>query len=61
MTKWSPRKWWLVIHLAVFFPLLIWIGWKGRDAPKIVFSVLLAIGFAAIGYHLARLLQRDQK
>lgn len=53
----SPYHVWLAIHLVLFFPLLIWVGWKGPEAPKIAFSLLLAVGIAAFGYHLVRLFQ----
>lgn len=42
---------WLKLHLAIFVPLLILLGIRGRQSPPFLFSVLTAIGCAAIGYH----------
>lgn len=55
--KRGPYHVWLVIHLVLIFPLLIWVGYRGRSAPDIAFSLLMTIGIAAIGYHLVRILQ----
>jgi hypothetical protein len=48
---------WLMVHLALFFPLLIWVGLKKKEAPRVIFSLILAIGCAAVGYHSIRLVQ----
>lgn len=42
---------WFVLHFLLFVPLLIWIGLMGTTAPPFLFSILVAIGCAAIGYH----------
>ncbi|AAC96498.1 hypothetical protein PBCV1_A130R [Paramecium bursaria Chlorella virus 1] len=42
---------WIVLHLLLFVPLLVWIGLMGTAAPPFLFSILVAIGCAAIGYH----------
>lgn len=42
---------WLKLHLAIFVPLLILLGIRERQSPPFLFSVLTAIGCAAIGYH----------
>lgn len=55
--KLSQYHVWLFIHLAIFIPLLIAIGVMKDRAPKILFSLVLAIGIAAIGYHLIRFYQ----
>lgn len=55
--KMSQYHVWLFIHLALFIPLLIAIGVMRDRAPKILFSLVLAIGIASIGYHLIRLYQ----
>jgi len=49
---------WLLVHLGLFIPLLIWVGIKQTKAPRIVFSFLLAIGCAAVLYHIIRLSER---
>lgn len=54
----SPYQVWLLLHLLAFVPLLLWVAIRRQQAPRIVFSLLTAIGAAAIGYHLIRLAQR---
>ena len=48
---------WLVWHLLIIGGLLIACGIGRQHAPSIVFSLLLALGFAAFGYHLTRWIQ----
>lgn len=57
----SQRYVWFVIHLALFAPLLIYVGIKQEATPNIAYSLLLAIGIAAFGYHFIRYLQSFQK
>lgn len=52
---WSERHVWFALHAAVFAGLLIYVGLKGEDAPQVAFSLLLAVGIAAFGYHLVRM------
>ena len=42
---------WFVLHLLIFIPLLIWVGLLGTNAPPFLFSIFVALGCAAIGYH----------
>ena len=42
---------WIKLHLATFVPLLILLGIRGRQSPPFLFSILVALGCAAIGYH----------
>ena len=56
-TKLSQYHVWLTVHLVLFIPLLIVLGIKKDATPPIILSLLLAIGCAAIGYHLIRLFQ----
>lgn len=53
----SPYHVWLLIHLVIFVPLLIWCGLAGDKTPHIVLSVILAIGTASVGFHLIRIIQ----
>jgi len=46
---------WLVIHVLVFVPLLLYSGIAKQNTHRFVNSLFLAIGCAAVGYHLARL------
>lgn len=50
----SQRHVWFFIHAAIFAPLLIYVGLYEHKTEQIVFSLLLAIGFAALGYHVFR-------
>jgi Na+-transporting methylmalonyl-CoA/oxaloacetate decarboxylase beta subunit len=47
------------IHLFIVGPLLIYIGYKGKEAPRLYFELLLMLGFASIGYHGMYLIQDD--
>lgn len=49
---------WYVVHLILFAPLLIYAGIKQKESPNIVFSLLLAVGCAALGYHVIRIMQK---
>lgn len=46
---------WYIIHFIIIVPLLIWCGIKQTKTPVVVFSLLLAIGCAAFGYHIFHL------
>jgi hypothetical protein len=58
--KLSSYHVWLIIHLLIFAPLLMWIGFAKEQTPRIILSLLLAVGCAAIGYHFIRLIQKLQ-
>lgn len=53
----SQRHVYFAIHALLFAPLLIYLGIKKINAPDVVFSLTLAIGLSAFGYHAIRLLQ----
>ena len=59
--KYSPYHTWLLIHYLIFIPLLIYTGLKKTKTPNIIYSLLLAIGIAAFGYHSIRLFQEIKK
>lgn len=47
-----PSPWWVnVFHALVVGPVLIWLGWKGKQAPEFLYPVMSLLGFAALGYH----------
>ena len=49
---------WLVIHLILFAPLFAYTGYLGINKEKIPYylhSFILAIGIAALGYHILKL------
>jgi hypothetical protein len=56
----SPYAWVNLIHVAVVAPLLLYIGFKGRDSPRFAYELLLMVGFAALGYHLYSLIREIQ-
>lgn len=47
---------WLVIHAYIFSALFLYMAWFGRESADISFSLLIAIGSAAAGYHAIRML-----
>jgi len=58
-TKLSERHVWFAIHGILFASLLFYVGWMGADTPHVGYSLLLAVGIAAIGYHTVRLVQEN--
>jgi hypothetical protein len=54
-TRWvskSPAVWVNLIHALLIAPLLIWIGYHGKQTERPPYEMLLMTGFAALGYHL---------
>ena len=54
--KASPYAWVNLIHAIIVAPLLLYIGFKGRESPRYAYELLLMVGFAALGYHLYSLI-----
>jgi hypothetical protein len=52
----NNRSPWIILHLLLFVPLLVWIGLLKTAAPPFLFSLCVALGCAAIGYHGIKLL-----
>jgi len=48
----SGFAWINAIHVLFVGPLLIYIGYKGKETPRSAFEILLLFAFAAGGYHL---------
>jgi hypothetical protein len=44
--------WVNLIHILIVGPLLVYIGYHGKDTSRKYFEMLLMLGFASIGYHL---------
>ena len=44
-----------LFHVIAIAPLLIYIGYYGKNSSKNLFPVLLAVGLIALGYHGFRL------
>jgi hypothetical protein len=57
----SPYHSWLFIHFIVFIPLLLFVGIRKTNTPNIIYSILLTLGIAAVGYHSVRLYQKIKK
>ena len=38
--------------MLVVAPLLLWIGYYGKETSRAAYELLLMTGFAALGYHL---------
>ena len=50
--KSSPYAWVNLVHAIIVAPLLLYIGFKGRESPRYAYELLLMVAFAALGYHL---------
>lgn len=58
----NPRwNYWYIVHIALFATLFTYMGIAKEKAPQTFYSFLLAIGIAAIGYHIVRFIQSLQK
>lgn len=53
--KLSQRSVWYIIHVALFSMIAMYVGIKGKNTEKIGYSLLLATGISAFGYHLIRM------
>jgi hypothetical protein len=53
----SPLAWVHVLHVFLVAPLLCYLGWLGRDAPRWAYETILLLGFGAGGYHLFQLVK----
>ena len=52
--------WVNLIHILLFAPLLLYIGWHKKDTPRLYYELLLMLSFGMVGYHmfsLVRILQ----
>lgn len=55
----SSRHAWYLMHILLVVPLLLYVGWMKKETPSTIFSLLLALGIAAFGYHLVRLIEKN--
>jgi hypothetical protein len=51
----SQRSAWYVLHVVLFSMIAMYVGTKGRNTQQIGYSLLLATGISAFGYHLIRM------
>lgn len=47
----SSSLWVNLVHVIAVAPLLLFIGWKGKDTPRYAYELLALVAFAALGYH----------
>lgn len=52
----SPNLWINLVHVFYVAPLLIYIGYLGKNTPRPAYELLAMVGFAALGYHLYNLI-----
>jgi hypothetical protein len=52
---------WLLWHIIIISGILLWCGIQKTKSPHIIFALLIALGFAAIGYHATRFIQSVSK
>ena len=43
--------WIHILHFLIIGPLLIYIGFNGKETHRMYYEILLLLGFAALGYH----------
>ena len=53
----SSYAWVNAIHVFVISILLIIIGWKKKETPRMYYELLLLVTFGGIGYHLFSLVR----
>ena len=47
----GKRAWISLIHIVLVGPLLVYIGYTGKETSRKFYELLLMLGFASIGYH----------
>lgn len=50
----SQRSVWYVLHIVLFACIALYVGVQRNNTPRIGYSLLLATGISAFGYHLIR-------
>lgn len=56
----SSSLWVSLIHVLLFAPLMIYIGYYSKKTPRAAYEMLGLITFAALGYHLYTLILLTQ-
>jgi hypothetical protein len=56
----STYIWVNLLHVLLFAPLLIYIGFYGKKTPRAAYELLAMAGFAALGYHIYSILLQLQ-
>jgi len=47
----NSSLWINLIHVLMIVPLLMYIGYYGKETPRFAFETLLMLAFAGLGYH----------
>lgn len=47
----SSSSWVNLLHMVLFAPLLIYIGYNQKQTPRFAYELCIMAGFAALGYH----------
>jgi hypothetical protein len=50
----SQRSVWYILHVVLFAFVAMYVGFKQNKTPQIGYSLLLATGVSAFGYHTIR-------
>lgn len=53
----SSLIWINIIHMFFVAPLLMFIGYNGKDTPRYAYELLALLSFAALGYHIYYIIQ----
>ena len=53
----SHYAWVNLMHALIIVPLLLTIGWKGKETPRAAYEMLLILAFGAMGYHMFSLVR----
>lgn len=56
----SPYVWVNAIHVFLVAPVLIYVGYKQKDALRFSYELLLLLGFSSLGYHLFSMVRNIQ-
>lgn len=56
-SPWHDHKIWYITHLVLFIPLLLYISLYRHNMNQTFFSFLTAVGIAATGYHLYKIVR----
>jgi hypothetical protein len=52
----STGLWISIIHFLYVGPLLMYIGYRGKDTPRYAYELLALFAFSALGYHTYQLI-----
>lgn len=53
----SGYTWVNALHVFLVAPLMIYIGYHGKETPRFAYELLLMLTFGAAGYHLFSLVK----